>query len=193
MAERSSLSLTKQRTPNAMKAIPSEKVFALDLHPLSFGYAMFEGPDELVDWGIKSFRHGANAVKIPLNVKLASLLDQHEPDVVVIKAPRTVALKSVARTIAAMARYRRISVRLISRTSVRAAFPDSNHNKYQIATVIAARYPELSPRLGLRRKFWQAEKYSMSIFDAAALGITYFTHESTAHDDLKGRMIVPPS
>jgi hypothetical protein len=175
-----------------MKAIPSEKVFALDLHPLSFGYAMFEGSDELVDFGIKSFRHGANAVKVPLNVKLALLLDQHEPNVVVIKAPRTAALKSVARTIVAMARYRRIPVRLISRTSVREAFPDNNHNKYQIATMIAARFPELSPRLGLRRKFWQAEKYSMSIFDAAALGVTYFTHEPTARGDLKERMSAPP-
>lgn len=174
-----------------MKSIPPEKVFALDLHPLSFGYAIFEGPNELVDWGIKSFRHGANAVKVPLNVKLALLLDQHEPNVVVIKAPRTAALKKVARTIAAMARYRRIPVRLISRTSVRAAFPENNRNKYQIATVIAARYPELSPRLGTRRKFWQAEKYSMSIFDAVALGIAYFTYEPAAHGDLKGRMIAP--
>jgi hypothetical protein len=176
-----------------MKAIPLEKVFALDLHPLSFGYAMFDGPDELVDWGIKSFRHGANAVKVPLNVKLASLLDQHEPDVVVIKTPRTAALKKVARTIAAMARYRRIPVRLISRTSVQKAFPDNNHNKYQIATEIAARYPELSPRLGLRRKFWQAERYSMSIFDAAALGIAYFMHEATFCENLDGRAIVPPT
>jgi hypothetical protein len=175
-----------------MKAIPSEKVFALDLHPLSFGYAMFEGSDELVDWGIKSFRHGANAVKVPLNVKLALLLDQHEPNVVVIKAPRTAALKKMARTIAALARYRRIPVRLISRTSVREAFPHSNHNKYQIATVIAARYPELSPRLGSKRKLWQAEKYSMSVFDAAALGIAYFMHEPSVRADLHSRMIVPP-
>jgi hypothetical protein len=174
-----------------MKAIPSEKVFALDLHPLSFGYAMFEGPDELVDWGIKSFRHGANAVKVPLNVKLALMLDQYKPHVVVIKTPMTAALKKVARMIAAMARYRRIPVRLISRTSVRKAFPENNLNKYQIATVIAARFPELSPRLGLRRKFWQAEKYSMSIFDAAALGIAYFPHEHTVCGDFKGRMIAP--
>lgn len=36
------------------------RVFALDLHPLSFGYAMFEGPEELIEWGIKNFRHGVN-------------------------------------------------------------------------------------------------------------------------------------
>jgi hypothetical protein len=175
-----------------MKTIPSENVFALDLHPLSFGYAMFEGPHELVDWGIKSFRHGANAVKVPLNVKLALLFDQHEPNVVVIKAPRSADLKKVARTIAAMARYRRIPVRLISRTSVREAFPEDSHNKYQIASVIAARYPELSPRLGPKRKFWQAEKYSMSVFDATALGVAYFVHKPAVCGDLKERTIMPP-
>lgn len=176
-----------------MNAIPSEKVFALDLHPLSFGFAIFEGPEGLVDWGIKSFRHGANAVKVPLNAKLALLLEQHEPDVVVIRTPRTAALKSVARTIAAMARYRRIPVRLISRTSLRGAFPENNHNKYQIATVLATRYPELSPRLGPKRKLWQAERYSMCIFDAVALGIAYFMRGATIRKNPDGRTIMPPT
>ena len=161
-----------------MKAIAPERVIALDLHPLSFGYAMFEGPDELVDWGIKSFRHGVNAVKVPLNVKLDLLLDMYGPDTVVIKEPRTAALKKLVRAITALAERRRIPVQTISAASVRKAFPDERHNKYQIASVIAKRYTELSPRLGLRRKLWQAEKYSMSIFDAAAIGIAYFKHEA---------------
>jgi len=161
-----------------MKPSTRNQVFALDLHPLCFGYAMFEGPDELIDWGIKSFRHGVNAVKVPLNVKLALLLDHIEPEVIVIKQPRTAALKKSAGAIMALARCRGIPVRLISGASVRSAFPDDSHNKYQIASVIAKRYPELSARLGLRRKLWQAEKYSMSIFDAAALGIAYFMHEA---------------
>jgi hypothetical protein len=175
-----------------MTQTPSKKVFALDLHPLSFGFAIFERPDELVDWGIKSFRHGVNAVRVPLNVKLALLLDQHGPDIIVIKTPRTEGLKRVARTIEALAQYRRIPVRLISGTSVRKAFPDNNHNKYQIATVIATRYPELSPRLGPKRKFWQAERYSMSVFDSAALGIAYFISEPTLHGDLQDGLVVPP-
>jgi hypothetical protein len=174
-----------------MTPTASKKVFALDLHPLSFGFAIFERPEELVDWGIKSFRHGVNAVRVPLNVKLALLLDQYAPDIIVIKTPRTEALNRGVRTIASMAQYRRIPVRLISGPSVRKAFPDSNHNKYQIATVIATRYPELSPRLGHRRKLWQAEKYSMSIFDAAAIGIAYFMSEPTLHGDLQDRLVVP--
>lgn len=161
-----------------MRAITPEKVFALDLHPLSFGYAVFDGPDELADWGIKNFRHGVNAVKVPLDVKLALMLDQYGPDTVVIKEPRTEARKTIARAISNMAKRRRIPVQRISANSVRRAFPDQNRNKYQIASAIANRYPELSPRLGPRRKCWEAEKYSMSIFDAAAIGIAYLAHEA---------------
>jgi hypothetical protein len=163
-----------------MKVIAPERVIAIDLHPLSFGYAMFEGPEEVLDWGIKSFRHGVNAVKVPLNVKLALLLDHYGPVIVVIKEPRTARLKKMVCAILNLAQCRRIPVQLISGASVRRAFPNESQNKYQIASVIAKRYPELSPRLGLRRKLWQAEKYSMSIFDAAAIGIAYFMRKATS-------------
>jgi hypothetical protein len=176
-----------------MKSPARNRVFALDLHPLSFGYAMFEGPDELIDWGIKSFRLGVNAVKVPLNVKLASLVDDFRPDVLVIKKPRTGALKKMARAITTLAEHRSIPVQTISGASVRGAFPGENHNKSQIPSVIARRYPELSPRLGPRRKLWQAEKYSMSIFDAAAIGIAHFMSRPRMYGDLFDRMIVPPT
>lgn len=173
-----------------MKPTTRNRVFALDMHPLSFGYAMFDGPDELIDWGIKNFRHGVNAVKVPLNVKLALLLDQFGPDVLVMKGARKAVLKKMAHTIIAIAKHRNIPVQFISRASVREAFGDDNHNKYQIASEIANRYPELSPRLGPRRKCWQAEKYSMSIFDAAAIGIAYFMLEAR-NDNGNDRTLSP--
>lgn len=162
-----------------MSTPASERVIALALHPLSFGYAVFEGPDELLDWGIKSFRHGVNAVKVPLDVKLALLFDQYEPDVVVIKEPKAATLTTPARVIVDLTKRRRIPVRQISAELVRRAFADEHDNKYQVASSVAKRCPELSPRLGPRRKVWQAEKYSMSIFDAAAIGIAYFMHGAT--------------
>jgi hypothetical protein len=173
-----------------MNATAPERVLALDLHPLSFGYAVFEGPDELLDWGIKSFRHGVNAVKVPLDMKLALLLDRYGPDVVVTKEPRTATLEKMARVIMNLPQCRRIPVRRISSTAVRRAFPGESHNKYQIASLIAKRYPELSPRLGSRRKLWQAETYSMSIFDAVALGVTYFMREATT-GHLEDRALSP--
>jgi len=162
-----------------MKPSAPQRVLALDLHPLSFGYAIFDRPDELLDWGIRNFRHGVNAVKVPLGVKLALLLDLYAPDVIAIKEPRTTKLKRMVRKIVTLAQPREIPARLISGDFVRTAFPGNNQTKYHIATVIAARYPELSPRLGTRRTLWQAEKYSMSIFDAAALGVAFFIHDTT--------------
>jgi hypothetical protein len=151
---------------------------------LSFGFAVFEGPDDLLDWGIKSFRNGVNAVKVPFNMKLGLLLDQCGPRLVVIKTPRATALKRVDRTLVALVRSRRIPVQQIPAPTVREVFSGHNQNKYEIATVIAARYPELSPRLGPRRKLWQPERYSMSIFDAVALGIAYFMCKATESQQL---------
>ena len=175
-----------------MNATAPERVIALDLHPLSFGYAVFEGPDELLDWGIRSFRHGVNAVKVPLDVKLASLLDRYGPDVVVIKEPRVAILTAPARGILDLTKRRRIPVRQISVDLVRRAFADEHDNKYQIASSIAGCFPELSPRLGPRRKVWEAEKYSMSIFDAASLGIAYFTHKAAADNENDRVLSAPP-
>ena len=66
-----------------------KRVLALDVHPSRFGYVVFEGPDELLDWGVRSFRDGVNAVRIPPAQKLAALLDDlsrqqrngHAPDI----------------------------------------------------------------------------------------------------------------
>jgi hypothetical protein len=42
-----------------------KRVLALDVHPRSFGFVVFEGPNRIHDWGVKSFRRGVNAAKIP--------------------------------------------------------------------------------------------------------------------------------
>jgi hypothetical protein len=87
------------------------------------------------------------------------------------------------RTIAALAKYRKIPMRIITKSSILRAFPGNSQNKFQIATVIATRFPDLSPRLGRRRKLWEAEKYSMSIFGAVALGVTYYETLTTGNTD----------
>ena len=160
--------------PNAPKT-----VLALDLHSSTFGFALFEGSGELLDWGIKSFWRGVRSVKVPMPAKLALLLHQSEPEIVVVKAPKTCSVRRRVCLVRNLARNRRIGLRLISDAAIRASFPLRNKNKYQIATAIAERFPELSPRLGARRKMWQAEKYSMSIFAAVALGVSYFTLRTT--------------
>jgi hypothetical protein len=85
-------------------------------------------------------------------------------------------MKLIAKSAAA----RRILFHTIPTESMRATFPDSDRNKHEIATAVAAHYPELSPCLPAKRKPWQSEKYGMSVFEAAALGLTYFRRHRVA-------------
>jgi hypothetical protein len=63
-----------------------------------------------------------------------------------------------------------------SQAEVRACFSSTagSTTKRQIAESIAREFPELEPRLPPVRKFWMNEDSRMNIFDAAALGMTYF-------------------
>src|SRR5580658_7862506 len=62
-----------------------ERIIAIDPRGCSFAFAVFEGPSRLLDWGVRSFRHGVNAVKIPASEKFAALLDYFSPDMVVAR------------------------------------------------------------------------------------------------------------
>jgi hypothetical protein len=64
-----------------------KRVLALDVHPRSFGFIVFEGPNRILDWGIKSFRPGVNAVQISAAEKLVALFDEFTPSAVVIREP----------------------------------------------------------------------------------------------------------
>lgn len=161
-----------------MQGLGSEKrILAIDLRASSFGFVAFEGPTRLLDYGVRSFRQGVNAVKVPASTKIAALIEQYEPSAVVLKhwtgdtnGKRAKMRQAVAR----QANLRRIPVRLLRRGAVRNVFAGDDRNKYTIASALAQRFPELAARLPPKRKIWQSEDYRMSIFDAAALGVAYF-------------------
>src|SRR5438093_13684325 len=69
------------------KPASPKRVLALDVRPRSFGYVVFEGSTLLLDWGVQSFRNGRNAVRVPLATKIAALLEDFQPAVVVAKEP----------------------------------------------------------------------------------------------------------
>src|SRR6266849_2880218 len=101
-----------------------KRVLALDVHPRSF---VFEGPNRMLDWGVRSFRTGANAVKVPASTKFLALLDEFRPSAVVIGerlTGRTAKQTRMLATIERQARSRRIPVRRVSRRDVNRAFVD---------------------------------------------------------------------
>jgi hypothetical protein len=58
---------------------------------------------------------------------------------------------------------------------VKATFAELGaYTKHQVAGLLAKRLPELGPRQPRYRQSWMTEDYSMSIFDAVALAITFY-------------------
>ena len=166
------------------KPANQKRVLALDVRPRSFGYAVFEGPTLLLDWGVQSFRHGRNAVRIPLATKIAALLEDFQPAEVVAKEPPSRKKVNRARTrkilelVRHKASLRGIRTRVFKRRAASKLFGGEERlTKHQIATALAERFAELRPVLPPKRKPWESEDYRMSIFDAAALGVAYFDRQ----------------
>ena len=156
---------------------PNEKrILAIDLRSRSFGFVVFEGPTRLLDWGVRSFRQGVNAVRVPVYKKFAELMNDSSPSAIVVQKDFFESKKKMGMRDALLkqAESHRIPIRFVTRRTVRLAVAGANRNKYTIAAALARQLPELGPRLPGVRKVWKSEDYGISIFDAAALGVAYF-------------------
>jgi hypothetical protein len=153
-----------------------KRILALDVHPSHFGYVIFEGPKELLDWGVRSFRGGVNAVRVPPAEKFGVLLDDFTPSAIVVekRISRTRKLYAKIAAVLREAKKRHIPVRWVTHRMVKRAFAGHDRNKDEIAAVLGERFPELAARVPPRRKIWMSEDYRMCIFDAAALAVAYF-------------------
>jgi hypothetical protein len=152
-----------------------KRVLALDVHPRSFGYVVFEGPNRLLDWGVRSFRFGVNAVKVSVEAKVGALLEDFAPAAVVIRKPERRRNAKMLATVEREAHRRGIPLRFVSRQDVNRAFVGFEANKYEVASALAKQFPALAPRLPKKKKCWKSEDYRMGIFDAASVGVAYFT------------------
>jgi predicted metal-dependent hydrolase len=159
-----------------------KRVLAFDVRSRSFAFALLEGQQELLDFGVRSFRKGSNAVQVPPREKLAALLHEFNPSLVIHND--SVSRKSkwklkIGDALLQESQKRRIPIRHITRSMVKRTFERHSENKHEIATVLAQRYPALESKLPSKRKCWQSEDYRMSIFDATALGFAYFARNGT--------------
>src|SRR5262245_39769622 len=160
--------------------INDKRVLAIDPSTRGFGFAILEGPERLIDWGVKETKTDKKNRSLKL---IADLIDQYQPSVVVVEdyvskgSRRCGRVRELIEDISKLAVKRKVKVRRCSRLKVRRAFSESGaSNKYEIAIAIANRFPELAPRLPRFRKPWMSEDYRMSIFDAVGFGLTFLLH-----------------
>lgn len=163
--------------------IPQSLVLAI--YPTSRGYAfvLFEGAQVLFDWGVKDIRRRNKNDETMRNIR--ALVERYRPDQIVIEdygepgSRRSSRIRRLYRMITHLAESQFIDVSRIRRESVLASFAAVGaRRKYEVAQAIAEQFPEIAHRLPRFRKIWMSEDPRQSLFDAAAIGVTYFADMS---------------
>jgi hypothetical protein len=142
------------------------------------GYVVLEGPQSLIDWGTRHIVGNKNAVSLQ---KLEELLEFYAPGILVLEdyrgdgSRRARRIEELIDSAEKLALHQWVGARTYSRGEIRRSFAQYGAvNKYQVAQVVAKKFPELGNHLPPPRKIWMSEDPRMSIFDAAVLAFTFF-------------------
>lgn len=151
------------------------RIAGVDPTRRSLCYAVLEGEDCLLAWGC------TRAPKLyAKRIRKAAwkLLDEFQPDFVVLESPEASRRGRRARRAIEILRFEALEygagVRLVSRQAVRAAFAPSAITKHEIAQRIAKHFPELRRSLPVPRRLGDSEQERMNVFDAASFALTAF-------------------
>ena len=160
-----------------MKNRPSKYIRVLGIAPSSYGcgFAVMEGENTLVDWGVKRVEGGNKNVRCLSNV--GNLIAHYRPSVIAIEdtrpkeCRRSSRIRALIEKIAIMAKDERVKVKRCSRKQMNLEFlSDEQGKKHALAEYLAARFPEeLRSRLPPKRRLWTSDDCRMDIFDAVAL------------------------
>jgi RNase H-fold protein (predicted Holliday junction resolvase) len=139
-----------------------------------FGFAVMEGHEILVDWGVKSFKENKNRQSL---AKVKELMDHYQPEIIVLPqettqpSRRSRRIHTLGASIIRVAKGRRVKIVVFSNEQVKQLLlEDREGNKHAVAETLAKRFPaELGSRLPPERRPWMSEDYRMGIFEAVGL------------------------
>ena len=165
------------------------RVLAVYAQSKGIAYAVFEGPQSPVDWGVKGLKGDRKNIK-GLKV-VEALVMQFQPDAIVIEdsagkgSRRSERIRRLYRSIESLAGSQIIEVHQYSRAQLRQCFDEGfgAWRKQEIAQTIATLLPELAHRIPPVRRLWQSEDPRMGIFDAAALAFAFFRFDAVSEKE----------
>lgn len=140
---------------------------------------LFEGPLSPFDWGVKEIRGVAKNRRILRFIE--SLLEKYGPVVLVLEDWTDDAFQRIDRivelyeAIVALAKRKMIQVVRYPMRKIREHFAYRNATtKYEIALQIAKIIPAFSYQIPPRPVIWRSENARQGLYDAAAVGLTYY-------------------
>src|SRR5437773_8565947 len=104
------------------------RVLAIDPSTRGFGFAVLEGPDRLVDWGVKETKTDKNRRSLKL---ISNLIEQYEPGVLVLEdyagkgSRRCERVTGLIDEIRELAVKRKVKVKSFSTADVKNGFAES--------------------------------------------------------------------
>ena len=164
-----------------LSSFETKRVLAIDPTTKGFGFAVLEGPDGLIDWGVRHASGNRNHRNRRCREEAAALIAQYQPEVLVVECTsakgcrRRRRVRRLIKGLLILARQQRLRARRISRRSVLRSFGQSSAaNKYRVAVTLTERFPELAPHLPPERKLGDSEDERMAIFDALSFDWTFY-------------------
>jgi KaiC/GvpD/RAD55 family RecA-like ATPase len=154
----------------------------LAVYPTTRGFAwvLFESATLPVAWSIVHASPGRNEHLVS---RLKRLLDRYEPSRLVLESfegpgtQRSVRIQQLCRSIVREADARGLVTTIFDRDEVEMAFSRFGaRSRSEIARVIAQHIEAFNHRLPRKRKLGDSEDVRQSLFDAAALALTYFAY-----------------
>jgi hypothetical protein len=153
------------------------RILAIDPTTRGFGFAVLEGPDQLVDWGVKSLKKKSCQEHFE---KVQKLIECYSPTTIVFMHPnnsrRCPRIKDLLNALADLrGDTPRLRCRMVPRATIFKIFRRLGaKTKHDIALKLALYFPELQQCMPKYRKPWMSEDYRMNIFDAVCLAFACF-------------------
>lgn len=156
----------------------SDRVLAIHPTTTGFGWVLFDGPQNPVDWGTATIPDRSDKSVL---ARLELLLLRNLPAEFVIEnadvagSRRNGRIRRVCRKAIELAKKKGIKPTAYAHSEVIGTFAtEIARTRYEIAEVIAKRIPDFEHLLPPKRKIWMPEDARMGLFDAAAVGITHY-------------------
>lgn len=147
------------------------RVLAIRPFGRGFGFAVLEGEDHLIDWGVR--RSPVERPEAALR-RLKALIASCAPDEVVLEDVgkgnrRSERARDFARDGAGLAERAGVPHRFVSRQSAKRALGGAGFTQYEFALLVVKRFPELAKSLPPKRKPWMPQDARYAIFEAAGM------------------------
>lgn len=160
------------------------RIIAIDLRFRRSGFATFEGPRRLLDFGTLDIRLGENEHG---RSRLSDLIKLALPKVVLVKKERWENLvdrskaKPLIDALTNQATAHSLEIRFLEQSALNATFQNLGcKTKADISTLLARIFPELIWKLPPERRIWEPEHSRQTVFDAIALGMAFWQNESNS-------------